>query len=116
VNILVIASRVPFPLEKGDKLRLYHQLKHLSSRHTLTLCALQDHALTEAQLEVLRPLAQHIHVLRTPASRKLWRMMWAWTSELPFQVTWFTDRKAKRQLERIVEDTQPDLIYCQLVR
>ena len=43
-------------------------------------------------------------------------MMWAWTSELPFQVTWFTDRKAKRQLERIVADTQPDLIYCQLVR
>ena len=36
--------------------------------------------------------------------------------ELPFQVTWFTDRKAKRQLERIVADTQPDLIYCQLVR
>ena len=33
-----------------------------------------------------------------------------------FQVTWFTDRKAKRQLERIVADTQPDLIYCQLVR
>ena len=43
-------------------------------------------------------------------------MMWAWTSELLFQVTWFTDRKAKRQLERIVADTQPDLIYCQLVR
>ena len=37
MNILVIASRVPFPLEKGDKLRLYHQLKHLSSKHTLTL-------------------------------------------------------------------------------
>ena len=116
MNILVIASRVPFPLEKGDKLRLYHQLKHLSSKHTLTLCALQDHALTDAQLEALGPLAQHIHVLRTPLLRKLWRMMWAWTSELPFQVTWFTDRKAKRQLERIVADTQPDLIYCQLVR
>ena len=41
MNILVIASRVPFPLEKGDKLRLYHQLKHLSSKHTLTLCALK---------------------------------------------------------------------------
>ena len=114
MNILVIASRVPFPLEKGDKLRLYHQLKHLSSKHTLTLCALQDRALTDAQLEAHGPLAQHIHVLRTPLWRKLWRMMWAWTSELPFQVTWFTDRKAKRQLERIVADTQPDLIYCQL--
>ena len=116
MNILVIASRVPFPLEKGDKLRLYNQLRHLSARHTLTLCALQDHALTEVQLEALRPLAKHIHVLRTPLLRKLWRMMWAWTSELPFQVTWFTDGKAKRQLERVVSDTQPDVIYCQLVR
>ncbi len=116
MNILVIASRVPFPLEKGDKLRLYNQLRHLSVRHKLTLCALQDHALTEAQMEALSPLVNHIHVLRTPLLRKLWRMMWAWTSELPFQVTWFTDGKAKRQLERVVADTQPDLIYCQLVR
>ena len=65
MNILVIASRVPSP-RKGRQARLYHQLKHLSSKHTLTLCALQDHALTDAQLEALAA-AQHIHVLRTPS-------------------------------------------------
>jgi polysaccharide biosynthesis protein PslH len=28
-KIFVIASRVPFPLDKGDKLRIYHQVKEL---------------------------------------------------------------------------------------
>ena len=68
MNILVIASRVPFPLEKGDKLRLYHQLKHLSSKHTLTLCALQDHALTEAQLEALFARSPNTSTCSAPPS------------------------------------------------
>ena len=29
MKVFVLTSRIPFPLEKGDKLRLHHQLKHL---------------------------------------------------------------------------------------
>jgi len=29
MKILILLSRVPFPLEKGDKLRAYHQIKGL---------------------------------------------------------------------------------------
>ena len=38
MKVFVVSSRVPFPLEKGDKLRLFHQLKHLSESHEVTLC------------------------------------------------------------------------------
>jgi hypothetical protein len=30
MRILVLLSRVPYPLEKGDKLRAFHQIKELS--------------------------------------------------------------------------------------
>ena len=29
MKVFVLTSRIPYPLEKGDKLRLHHQLKHL---------------------------------------------------------------------------------------
>ncbi|HHZ64646.1 MAG TPA: sugar transferase, partial [Flavobacteriales bacterium] len=41
-KILVIVSRVPYPLEKGDKLRAFNQIKVLSTRYEVELFALDD--------------------------------------------------------------------------
>ena len=43
-------------------------------------------------------------------------MAWSWASRLPFQVVWFTERKAKRHIRELIHAHQPDVIYCQLVR
>src|SRR5258705_8156873 len=32
-NILFLAHRLPFPPDKGDKVRSYHLLRHLSEQH-----------------------------------------------------------------------------------
>ena len=37
MKLFVITSRIPFPLDKGDKLRVYHQLKELSKHHKIYL-------------------------------------------------------------------------------
>ena len=116
MKILVLASRIPFPLEKGDKLRLYHQIKALSSTHEVTLCCLSPQALTADQREALEPLVHELVVFRLSRLRQFWRMMWSWTSRLPFQVIWFTDRQCQREIASVTQRTQPDVIYCQLVR
>ena len=116
MKVFVLTSRIPFPLEKGDKLRLHHQLKHLGKTHEVTLCCLSDRALTTAQHEALLPLVKEIHVIRLSWWRRMWRMAWSWTSQLPFQVVWFTEGKAKRHIRDLIRDEQPDVIYCQLVR
>ena len=59
MKILVMSSRIPFPLEKGDKLRLFHQLKHLSEEHEVILCCLSSKDATPAQREALPKPAQH---------------------------------------------------------
>ncbi len=116
MNVFVLTSRIPYPLEKGDKLRLHHQLKHLGKAHDVTLCCLTDHALTPEQREALRPLVKEIHVVRLSWIRRMWRMAWSWASKLPFQVVWFTEGKAKRQIKKLIHVQEPDVIYCQLVR
>ena len=42
MKIFVLLPRIPYPLEKGDKLRAYNQIKQLSKRHEIVLCALND--------------------------------------------------------------------------
>ena len=116
MKVFVLASRIPFPLEKGDKLRLHHQLKHLANEHDVTLCCLSENALSKDQEAALRPMVNQLHVVRTSWIRRLWRMAWSWASKLPFQVVWFNDRVAKREVHRLIETCQPDVIYCQLVR
>lgn len=116
MKVFVLASRIPFPLEKGDKLRLHHQLKHLSATHEVTLCCLSEHNLTPEQHEALLPLVKEIHVVRLSWVRRMWRMAWSWALRLPFQVVWFTESKAKTHVQKLIRDAQPDVIYCQLVR
>lgn len=116
MKILVLASRIPFPLEKGDKLRLYHQLKHLAPNHDITLCCLADKPIDEDQAQALSPMVTALHVLSISTSWRWLRMLGSWLSPLPFQVTWFTDRKAQDALETILKEVEPDVVFCQLVR
>jgi len=39
VNILFLAQRVPFPPNKGEKIRTFNQIKYLSDNHTISICA-----------------------------------------------------------------------------
>jgi hypothetical protein len=42
MKLLVVLSRVPYPLEKGDKLRAYHLVSRLARRHEVYLFCLSD--------------------------------------------------------------------------
>ncbi|RME38820.1 MAG: TIGR03087 family PEP-CTERM/XrtA system glycosyltransferase [Planctomycetota bacterium] len=44
MNILYLAHRVPFPPDKGDKIRSYHQLRHLAARHRVWCACFADTA------------------------------------------------------------------------
>src|SRR5262249_28413653 len=41
-NILYLVHRVPYPPDKGDRIRSYHLLKHLSGRAAVHLACLAD--------------------------------------------------------------------------
>ena len=47
MNLLIISSRFPYPLEKGDKLRLYYQIRELAKWHKITLVSVSDEKVSE---------------------------------------------------------------------
>ena len=117
MKLLVLLSRFPYPLDKGDKLRAYHQLRYLAARHEICLFALTDEDVsTEAQAQV-RPLCRGglvVHRLRRPGIVR--HMARALATGLPLQVGYFYDAQAQRQVDGLLRDFRPDHVYCQLVR
>ena len=75
MKLFVITSRIPFPLDKGDKLRIYHQLKELSKQHEIYLCAIKSPLNKEHKLsrEVLNEFCEEVYfnrLLPMPSDRK----------------------------------------------
>lgn len=75
MKLLVIAQRVPFPPNKGEKLRTYHQIEWLRQQgYTVEVAAPTASAQDEADLQAL---AQHlgVGVHGAPLQAKPWRML-----------------------------------------
>ncbi len=116
MKLLVVLSRVPFPLEKGDKLRAYHLVKRLAMRHEVYLFCLTDQRVQPEHLAHLLTICSRIEVVRLARWRILARLATAVISRLPFQVAYFHHRIAQRAIDRVIAEFRPDHVLCQLVR
>lgn len=116
MKVFVLLSRVPYPLEKGDKLRAYHQITELAKNHEVCVCCLSDSRENADAIAHLRTKIQHVHVIRLSKLLIALRMLRAIFSDRPFQVHYFMQTGALRSVHRIIASFQPDHIYCQLTR
>ncbi len=71
-NILYLVHRLPYPPNKGDKVRSYHLLRHLLKSHRVFLGTFIDDPEDEQHLPALRALCPDLHVERLrPHAAKL---------------------------------------------
>jgi sugar transferase (PEP-CTERM/EpsH1 system associated) len=72
MKILYLVHRLPYPPNKGDKVRSYHLLKHLAARHEVHLGSFIDDPDDEQYLPRVRELCASLHVARlNPRTAKL---------------------------------------------
>ena len=115
MKIVVLTSRIPYPLEKGDKLRIFHQIRHLSTKHEICLVCLNENA-EEIDTSVLKEMVSELHILKLSKWKIPFRMFFALFHKLPFQVTYFLEWKNKKKIETVIQNFQSEHIYCQLIR
>lgn len=116
MKIFVLLSRIPYPLEKGDKLRAFNQLKYLSAHHEIHLCALTDIPVHPDAGKTLKPYCKSLHFLPLPALSRGLNIFRTLFNGKPFQAGYFYNKKNQRLIDKLINDIKPDRIYCQLVR
>jgi len=64
MKLLYLVHRLPYPPNKGDKVRSYHLLKHLAARHEVHLGTFIDDPDDEQHLPRVRELCAGLHAAR----------------------------------------------------
>ncbi|MCR4847867.1 MAG: glycosyltransferase [Bacteroidales bacterium] len=118
MKIFVLLPRIPYPLEKGDKLRAYNQIKQLAKRNEIVLCALNDNAKVDEQqaFQALQPYCSSINFIKISKPQILMGLVRAFFKGLPMQCGYFYNRKAAHKVNELIARHKPDLLFGQLVR
>jgi glycosyltransferase involved in cell wall biosynthesis len=116
MKLLVLLPRVPYPLEKGDKLRAFYQIKELSKYHDIYLVAMQDAPLHPEALEKIEPYCKEIHLFKLSLLSKCLGIARAFLKGFPMQCGYFYSNIAKRKIQKLIRKIHPDHIYCFMIR
>ena len=116
MRLLVILPRFPYPIEKGDKLRAYHQLRILSLHHKIHLVAISHQKVNAKDKAKVSPYCETIDIVRTGWITMAINLLKVFFTGLPFQVGYYYSRKARKKINQAVKTYKPQHIYCQLLR
>jgi sugar transferase (PEP-CTERM/EpsH1 system associated) len=109
VNILYLCHRIPFPPDKGDKIRSYHQIESLGARHRVHVATFVDSAEDERHVPELRRRCASLCVDRRTARTNLMRAAGALVTREPFSVACFRSSRIARGVERVFREESIDL-------
>ncbi|MBN2730694.1 MAG: glycosyltransferase [Bacteroidales bacterium] len=115
-RIFVILPRVPYPLEKGDKLRAYHLIKGLHKDFNIHLFALHQGLIDQNIEDEISQICDSYTIVKTGWVRILWNSFINVFGRKPFQVAYFYHGKLKRKIDAAIKEEKPDLLFCQLLR
>lgn len=121
-NILYLVHRLPYPPNKGDKVRSYHLLKHLAAQHRVFLGSFVDDAEDWQYVEHLRSLCAEVHAAELrPARAKIASLRGLLSGEalsLPYYrdaglSRWVRETATRQKIDAIVVFSSPMAQYAQ---
>ncbi|MCF8232283.1 MAG: glycosyltransferase [Bacteroidales bacterium] len=116
MRLFVLLPRVPYPIEKGDKLRAFHQLQMLAENHEVILCALSEDKIHVDAYTQLIDIVDKVHFIPFSRFESTYNVIRALISGKPMQVGFYTHSKARQRVDELIERYRPDHIYAQLLR
>jgi len=115
MKILAALSRFPWPLEKGDKLRAYYQLRDLSRHHEVHLICLNDQPVSDEDRKALYFCAS-VQVIHHPKILVATNLLRSLFNRIPFQVNYFRSPKMFRAMQETIQAQAIDVVMVQLIR
>lgn len=116
MRLFVLLSRFPYPLEKGDKLRAFHQIRVLSKHHEVCLCALHENELEETWISEVKQYCTELETIRISKFKQALNLGVSLFGSEPLQVAYFYQSGAQKRVSDCIKKWKPEAIYCQLLR
>ena len=114
--IIYLTSRFPYPINKGDKLRSYYQIKELSKSHKIHLISLSEKNISEKHIHALNKYCKSITIYKMNFFKRIYNLFKTFFNNKPFQVNYFYHHSIQKRLNSKIAGIKPDYIFCQLIR
>jgi len=110
-NILFLSHRLPFPPDKGDKIRSWNMLQHLASLHSVRLGCLIDDPADRDHLPALRPICAEIAAFETSPRQQKLRAMRGLRPGRPLTLDYFHDPRLADWVDATLAEKQVDCLF-----
>ncbi|MEO8304489.1 MAG: TIGR03087 family PEP-CTERM/XrtA system glycosyltransferase [Betaproteobacteria bacterium] len=107
-NLLYLVHRLPYPPNKGDRLRSFHLLKHLATSHRVFLGTFVDSPDDLVHVDALRPLCAEIHVERLDPTQARLRSLTGLACGEALTLPYYRNRGLEAWVRATVEEQRID--------
>ena len=116
MKILVVLPRFPYPLEKGDKLRAYYQIKELSKHNEVYLYCVSHTKVLPEHIDAVRPYCKEICLVRSPKLVNYKNVVRNYLHTKSLQMGYWDSIKSRKAYKAFEKKVNPDVLYSQMVR
>ena len=109
MRILVLAQRVPYPPNRGDKIPAYHYIRHLAQHHEVNVACLADGPDDLVNVKGLEPLVKSVDAVPLSRTGRRVRALAALLGRRPLTVAYFDEPELRRQVRARVAREAIDL-------
>jgi sugar transferase (PEP-CTERM/EpsH1 system associated) len=112
MNILYLAHRVPYPPNKGDKIRALWEIKSLSASHNIDLFCFYDHDEDRNSIDALRPYCRECYIEPLSWWRSRVQALSAVIRKKPFSLAYFYSQSMAARVKAAIAMRRYDAILC----
>lgn len=113
-DLLFLAHRIPYPPNKGDKIRSWHMLEHLAKRYAVHLGCFVDDPEDWQYVPVLQSICAGSHFAPLDPRRAKLRSLTALATGVPLTFTYYRNRRLAAWVDQ-VHRTRPvavQFVFC----
>lgn len=111
MKVLFLAHRIPFPPDKGDKIRAFHFLEHLAASHQVWLGAAADDPSDMQYVAALEALCADVCIAPLGAAQRAVNMALGLLMSLPLSVARFRHPRLEAWIDKVLTEVKPDVIF-----
>lgn len=110
-DVLFLAHRIPYPPDKGDKIRSWNILKHITARARVHLGAFVDSPEDMMYEEKLSSVCKSVKLLPIEARGRLQRVLGGLQRDLPLSIALYEDKRMRRWVWECIKAYDIDRIF-----
>ena len=113
-NILYLVHRVPYPPNRGDRIRSFHLLQFLAERADVSLAFLSETTPPRETMQVLEGMCRRVTAVRLGPQTRWLRAAWSLGTGRTATEGLFRSRELRRTIRQWHESTQFDaiVVFC----